>query len=94
MEIYHDQHQWLAPDVDQIADSLAIDWSTTPLPQIEELVKSGRRTDAVKLYREHFGCSYDDAFSAIRFWDSDTTARRLRYLAKVMAEMPPTSAKS
>ncbi len=54
-------------------------------------IQSGRRADAAKLYGEHFGCSCDEADLAIRFWRSDTTARKLRYLVKVLSEMPPPS---
>ena len=89
--LYLDPQSEIAAEVEDIANSLAIDWNATPLPQIEELIQSGRRADAAKLYAEHFGCSYDDADLAIRFWRSDTTARKLRFLAKVISEMPPVS---
>ena len=87
--LYLDPQSEIASDIEDIANSLAIDWNATPLPQIEELIQSGRRADAAKLYREHFGCSCDEADLAIRFWRSDTTARKLRYLVKVISEMPP-----
>lgn len=82
--LFADPYLLLEADIDRIAGTVGINWHETPLACISEALATGQRGEATRLYREHFQCTWDDAYAGIARWQTDTAASKLRYIADTL----------
>lgn len=72
--------------IDQIAKYHQLDWSSHVLNQLDDLVRGGKTTEAVRLFHSEAGVTWDEATAAIGNWSANAIERKLFFLAKHVKE--------
>ncbi len=75
-------------DVDAIAASLGLRWEDQSLWQMNEKIKSGKRDEMIKQYRDEHHSTWDEAYKAIDEWSGTQLELKLHLLKEYVAKKP------
>ena len=67
-EWLHRQSEWFEAVVPQLSATTGVDWQGHLATRIDALQADGRQIEAVKLYRQEAGVTWDDAYLALDNW--------------------------
>jgi hypothetical protein len=62
------ESEWFETTVMQLGENVGIDWTGHLTTRIDKLLAEGHQSQAVKLYRQEAGATWDDAYLALDNW--------------------------